>query len=269
MVSTDKAVRPVSAMGASKRVAEMLVQCQNGNGHSRTRFMIVRFGNVLGSAGSVIPIFKTQISEGKPITVTDPNIERFFMTIPEAVQLVLQAGCMGKGGEVFVLNMGTPIKIIDLAEKLIHLSGKRPNEDIEIKITGLRPGEKMYEELINEGETRLETDHSRIMVVRSKPVTKGFLNTEIPKIHDLVVRHDEKGLRLKFKEIVPSYQCKCLGEEKTPLTPSISSGQEASGQAEGEKVKRRGPAGTGSPLRLDRHDLGLTLSLHKKHDKRV
>jgi FlaA1/EpsC-like NDP-sugar epimerase len=222
MISTDKAVNPTNIMGVTKRIAEMVVQVHNG--HLDTRFMVVRFGNVLGSAGSVIPIFKSQIARGGPVTVTHPEIERYFMTIPEAVQLILQAGCMGKGGEIYVLDMGKPVKILRLAEKLIALSGKRPHEDIEIAFTGLRPGEKMSEELFNQGEESLRTIHSQIWMAISRPPDRDSMVAAIEEIRNLVLRRDEKGLRRKFKELVPGYQS---DEERSalaagPASPSVT-----------------------------------------------
>ncbi len=205
MISTDKAVNPTNVMGVTKRIAEMVIQGHNTS--TQTRFITVRFGNVLGSEGSVIPIFKKQILQGKPLTVTHPEMERFFMTIPESVQLVLQAGCMGQGGEIFVLDMGKPVKILKLAEKLITLSGKHPYEDIDIKFTEPRPGEKMYEELFNTGERRIETAHPRIAAAISEHVTKVFMELQIKQIQQLVRRHDEEGLRAKFSQLVPDYQC--------------------------------------------------------------
>ncbi len=163
LVSTDKAVKPTNVMGASKRVAELLLQSFQGNG---TKFMAVRFGNVVGSSGSVIPLFRRQIEQGGPVTVTHPDVNRYFMTIPEAAQMIIQAGAMGEGSEVFILRMGTPVKILDMARDLIRLSGKEPDKDIKIVFTGLREGEKLYEELITVGEGIGPTKHEKIMVLR-------------------------------------------------------------------------------------------------------
>jgi FlaA1/EpsC-like NDP-sugar epimerase len=205
-VSTDKAVRPVSAMGASKRVAEMLVQCQNGNGLSQTRFMIVRFGNVVGSVGSVVPLFKKQIEKGGPVTVTDPEMTRYFMTIPEASQLILQTGSMGEGGEIFVLEMGTPVKIDDMARDLIRFSGFEPDVDIKIEYIGLRPGEKLYEELITEGEGIVPTSHEKIMVLSGTTCNLAVLNGKIDELALLAREQAEIKIKEKLKEIISDYK---------------------------------------------------------------
>ncbi len=203
MVSTDKAVNPTNVMGATKRIAEMYINAQNKQ--QVTKFITTRFGNVLGSNGSVIPLFKKQIEQGGPLTVTHKDITRFFMTIPEACQLVLEAGAMGKGGEIFVFDMGLSIKIFKLAKDMIHLSGYKYPEDIDIKITGLRPGEKIYEELLANGETTTKTYHEKIMVAKVKPI-----NFEVVKknIEVLCALNDElnfeKTVR-KMKEIVPEF----------------------------------------------------------------
>jgi FlaA1/EpsC-like NDP-sugar epimerase len=168
MISTDKAVNPTSVMGASKRIAELLVQCLGSKGGGSTEFCAVRFGNVMGSAGSAIPLFARQIEAGGPITVTHPEIVRYFMTLSEAAQLVLQAAAIGKSGELFVLDMGEPVKIVDLARDMIRLSGLEPDVDIEIKFVGLRPGEKLYEELITRGEGIVPTPYEKILVLRAK-----------------------------------------------------------------------------------------------------
>lgn len=203
-VSTDKAVRPGNVMGASKRVAELLTQAFSARNH--TRFMSVRFGNVIGSSGSVIPLFRKQIETGGPVTVTHPEVTRFFMTIPEASQLILQAGAMGEGGEIFILEMGTPIKILDLARDLIRLSGFEPERDIEIKFTGLRPGEKLYEELITEGEGVMPTQHEKILVLRGNSIHWDWLRTEIAELVQLASEQNGPGIKAKLKEIVPEYQ---------------------------------------------------------------
>ena len=213
LVSTDKAVRPSNVMGASKRVAELLTQCYSKS-FNPTRFMSVRFGNVIGSSGSVIPLFKRQIERGGPVTVTHPEVTRYFMTIPEASQLILQAGSMGEGGEIFILDMGSPIKILDLARDLIRLSGFEPDEDIEIKFIGLRPGEKLYEELITEGEGVFPTGHEKISVLRKAPCDLNWLKAKIDELTVLAGRQDAMGIKRKFKEILPEYEPYNLPEEK-------------------------------------------------------
>jgi len=204
-VSTDKAVRPTNVMGASKRVAELLVHGQNGCELSDKKFMAVRFGNVVGSAGSVVPLFKRQIAYGGPVTVTHPEVTRYFMTIPEACQLILQAGSMGNGGETFVLDMGTPVKISDMARDLIRLSGYEPDVDIKIEFIGLRPGEKLYEELITEDEGIAPTGHGKIMVLRGQSCDQAVLNGQIDELFQLAAEYDSAGIRAKLCEIVPEF----------------------------------------------------------------
>ena len=217
LVSTDKAVRPANVMGASKRVAELIVQAQNSCGISETKYITVRFGNVVGSVGSVIPLFKKQIEKGGPITVTHPDITRFFMTIPEACQLILQAGSMGNGGEIFILDMGVPIKIADMAKDLIRLSGFEPNEDIDIKFVGLRPGEKLYEELITEGEGIVNTSHEKIMVLKGAPCELNILNGRMERMKRLMEMQDSDGIRAALKEILPEYkEAEIINKENKP-----------------------------------------------------
>jgi FlaA1/EpsC-like NDP-sugar epimerase len=213
MVSTDKAVRPTNVMGASKRACELIVQSYFGN--DTGCMMAVRFGNVVGSAGSVVPLFRDQIARGGPVTVTHPEVTRFFMTIPEAAQLILQAGALGKGGETFILEMGTSIKIADMAKDLIRLSGKTPVTDIEIRFTGLRQGEKLYEELITEGEGIVNTDHEKIMVLKAdnnwnghgtQETYRAWIMDRITALAELADRHDGCAIREVMTEIVPEYK---------------------------------------------------------------
>jgi FlaA1/EpsC-like NDP-sugar epimerase len=206
LVSTDKAVRPANVMGASKRVAELLVQNQNGCGLGRTKFITVRFGNVVGSVGSVVPLFKKQIERGGPVTVTHPEVTRYFMTIPEACQLILQAGAMGEGGEIFILDMGTPVKIVDMAKDLIRLSGFEPDVDIKIEFVGLRPGEKLFEELITSGEGIVPTSHEKILVLRGQTCDQDRLNAVIEDLTKLAEEQNGAGIRAKLQEIVEDYR---------------------------------------------------------------
>jgi FlaA1/EpsC-like NDP-sugar epimerase len=202
MISTDKAVNPTNVMGASKRIAEMIAQKANENG--TTQFITTRFGNVLGSNGSVIPLFKRQIEQGGPVTVTDERITRYFMTIPEACQLVLEAGVMGNGGEIFVFDMGESVKIIDLAKNMIRLSGLEEGKDIRIEITGLRPGEKLYEELLNAAENTLPTHHPKILKARERAVTAPVFES-IDQLLVEIGSNDNFSLVKCMKDIVPEY----------------------------------------------------------------
>lgn len=216
LISTDKAVRPTNTMGASKRMAELVLQALSNKhrGVSATQFAMVRFGNVLGSSGSVIPLFKKQIKEGGPVTVTDPKIIRYFMTIPEAAQLVIQAGAMAKGGDVFVLDMGEPVKILELAKRMIHLSGLEvkeddtPHGDIEIKFTGLRPGEKLYEELLIGNDVK-NTDHEKIMRANESMIPWEELNVLIRRLQQAINDNDDVEIRAVLSEAVVGYKPQC------------------------------------------------------------
>jgi len=203
MISTDKAVNPTNIMGATKRICEMIIQSIDK--HSSTEFVAVRFGNVLGSNGSVIPLFKKQIIEGGPVTVTHPDIIRYFMTIPEAAQLVIQAGAMAKGGEIFILDMGEPVKIMDLARDLIRLSGFEPDVDIPINITGLRPGEKLFEELLLDEEGIQSTEHKKIFIGQPIFTDYKLLLKSLRTLNDLVVDCKNDELRDYIKQMVPTY----------------------------------------------------------------
>jgi FlaA1/EpsC-like NDP-sugar epimerase len=205
LVSTDKAVRPTSVMGASKRIAEIVVAGMSRRTSPSTRFMTVRFGNVVGSVGSVVPLFKKQIENGGPVTVTHPEITRYFMTIPEACQLILQAGAMGEGGEIFILDMGTPVKIVDMARDLIRLSGFEPDVDIKIEFIGLRPGEKLYEELITDGEGIVSTGHQKIMVLRGQHQDPEAIHRHIQKLVRFAMERNEKAIRRSLRAIVPDF----------------------------------------------------------------
>lgn len=236
MISTDKAVNPTSIMGCSKRVAEMYIQALNDR--ASTQFVTVRFGNVLGSSGSVVPIFQDQIRRGGPVTVTHPEMVRYFMTIPEAAQLVLQAGALGNGGEIFVLDMGEPVKIVDLARDLITLSGFRPGDDIEIRFVGMRPGEKLFEELSIEGEDVCRTSHPKIGTWRHR---HADLETLMPKINALLSDADmldRDHARNRLKEIVPEFLF-----ETPPAAPGHDgNGATATSPPKGEAEIRNAPA---------------------------
>ncbi len=209
-ISTDKAVNPTNVMGASKRIGEMYIQALNNvkvNGSvTKTRFITTRFGNVLGSNGSVIPLFKEQIAHGGPVTVTHPEITRFFMTIPEACQLVLEAAAMGKGGEIFIFDMGESIKIVDLAEKMIQLSGFKPHEDIDIVFTGLRDGEKLYEELLATAEDTIPTYHNKILIAKVAEHPFFQVSKEVDALINLARNHSDLEVVQKMKIMVPEYK---------------------------------------------------------------
>ncbi|MEY8395952.1 nucleoside-diphosphate sugar epimerase/dehydratase, partial [Lachnospiraceae bacterium 45-P1] len=203
LISTDKAVNPTNIMGASKRMCEMVIQMMNAK--SKTDFVAVRFGNVLGSNGSVIPLFKKQIEQGGPVTVTHPDIIRYFMTIPEAVSLVLQAGAYAKGGEIFILDMGEPVKILDLAKNLIRLSGYTPNEDIPIVFTGLRPGEKLYEELLMSEEGMQETPNKLIHIGKPIEFDMEEFEEKLKELHE-EANQDGEHIREAVERLVPTYR---------------------------------------------------------------
>jgi FlaA1/EpsC-like NDP-sugar epimerase len=211
MISTDKAVNPSNVMGASKRISEKYVQSlslkiDNVGEKSTTKFITTRFGNVLGSNGSVVPLFTKQIAQGGPITITHPDIIRYFMTIPEACQLVLEAGSMGNGGEIYIFDMGKPVKIIDLARKMIKLAGYVPEKDIKIQIVGLRPGEKLYEELLNDTSKTIPTHHEKIMIAEEIQDEFETLHADIEELIDKANYIENDEIVLKMKKIVPEFK---------------------------------------------------------------
>jgi FlaA1/EpsC-like NDP-sugar epimerase len=206
MVSTDKAVNPTNVMGASKRIAEIYVQSLQNKKNIATRFITTRFGNVLGSSGSVIPLFRKQIYQGGPVTVTHKDIIRYFMMIPEACQLVLQAGTMGKGGEIFIFDMGKQVRILELAERMIKLSGYEPYEDIDIEFIGLRPGEKLFEELLNDESTTLPTHHPKIMI--AKVPTQDFteIRDKVDQLIETSRKLNDQEVVKQLKKLVPEFK---------------------------------------------------------------
>ena len=215
LISTDKAVNPTNVMGTTKRIAELVCQSMQDQKESQTKFMIVRFGNVLGSSGSVIPLFKKQIEKGGPVTVTHPDIERFFMSIPEATQLVLQAGSMGKGGEIFILEMGAPVKIVDLAKDMITLAGLRPDIDIKIEFIGLRPGEKLYEELLDDKEQTLATDHQKVRVCCTRTLPNEFSQKLSGLFSEAKNFASDSRLRELLRDLVPEYHDPILVDQES------------------------------------------------------
>jgi FlaA1/EpsC-like NDP-sugar epimerase len=212
VVSTDKAVNPTNVMGASKRIAEIYVQSLYKklieNGNHTTKFITTRFGNVLGSNGSVIPLFKSQIEKGGPVTVTHPEIIRYFMTIPEACTLVLEAGVMGNGGEIFIFDMGQPVKIVNLAKKMIRLAGYIPEVDIKIEFTGLRPGEKLYEELLNQKEITTKTHHPKIMIAKVQEYDFDQISAQIDELINYSLLCKNFLTVSQMKKIVPEFKSK-------------------------------------------------------------
>jgi FlaA1/EpsC-like NDP-sugar epimerase len=217
LISTDKAVNPTSVMGACKRAAEIF--CQNFAARSQTHFITVRFGNVLDSAGSVVPLFREQIRNGGPVTVTHPDIVRYFMTIPEACQLILQASVLGRGGEIFALDMGEPVKISYLAEQMIRLAHKVPGRDIDIVYTGLRPGEKLFEELFHAQENYVETSHAKIFLAQPRHMPWEQLNAQLARAAHAVREYDEEALRRCLTNLLPEF----AGGEEAEAVPGLPS----------------------------------------------
>ncbi|MDR3412357.1 MAG: nucleoside-diphosphate sugar epimerase/dehydratase [Formivibrio sp.] len=238
LISTDKAINPTSVMGASKRLAEIYVQALAKASPSKTKFMAVRFGNVLGSSGSVIPVFHRQIAEGGPVKVTHPDMTRYFMTIPEASMLVLQSAMQGTGGEIFVLDMGSPVKIVDLARQMIELSGLKPDEDIQIEFTGVRPGEKLFEEVTRKGENFAPTTHAKIFRFLSEPAELAQIRATLENLRANLHLFDANETKMILKRAVPEYE---------PFLPSDN--------RNGQPEHQRDQAGTAAEMKKNRADL--------------
>jgi FlaA1/EpsC-like NDP-sugar epimerase len=239
LISTDKAINPSSVMGATKRLAEIYVQALYAAHPDQTKFMAVRFGNVLGSSGSVIPVFHRQIAEGGPVKVTHPDMTRYFMTIPEASMLVLQSAMQGTGGEIFVLDMGSPVKIVDLARQMIELSGLKPDEDIQIEFTGIRPGEKLFEEITRKGENFAPTTHSKIYRFLSQPADLAQFRQTLQTLRDNLHQLEADQLKVMLKAAMPDYKPSQVPDDRPE--PSVSKPEHEHGQAAAvtDKVKRR------------------------------
>jgi FlaA1/EpsC-like NDP-sugar epimerase len=220
LISTDKAVNPTNIMGSTKRIAEIF--CQNLNQRVKTQFITVRFGNVLGSKGSVVPLFQQQLMLGGPLTVTHPDMQRYFMTIPEATQLILQAMLNGNGGEIFVLDMGDPVKISYLAEQIIRLAGLEPEKDIKIEYTGLRPGEKLYEELFHSAEMLEKTKHMKLLQARFREINWEQLMRSINDLEEACDANSQINLLTAIKKLVPEYQIKSKFAKQSALCGEMS-----------------------------------------------
>jgi FlaA1/EpsC-like NDP-sugar epimerase len=239
LISTDKAINPSSVMGATKRLAEIYVQALHAAHPNQTKFMAVRFGNVLGSSGSVIPVFHRQIAEGGPVKVTHPDMTRYFMTIPEASMLVLQSAMQGTGGEIFVLDMGSPVKIVDLARQMIELSGLKPDEDIQIEFTGVRPGEKLFEEVTRKGENFAPTTHPKIFRFLSQPADLAQFRQTLQNLRDNLHLLEPNELKAMLKKAVPDYKPSPVPDNR--MDPSIAKPEDHHGKADAvpENMKRR------------------------------
>ena len=239
LISTDKAINPTNVMGATKRLAEMYVQALYAAHPNQTKFMAVRFGNVLGSSGSVIPVFHRQIAEGGPVKVTHPDMTRYFMTIPEASMLVLQSATQGTGGEIFVLDMGSPVKIVDLARQMIELSGLKPDEDIQIEFTGVRPGEKLFEEVTRKGENFAPTTHPKIFRFLSQPADLAQFRQTLQNLRDNLHLLEANELKAMLKKAVPDYKPSPVPDNR--MDPSIAKSEDHHGKADAvpENMNRR------------------------------